>query len=63
MAIKKVPTRLANAAVKKKIDEGLAKEGIGKYAPKPAPKGSSAESGMGKKVAKGKKYSGIKRGK
>lgn len=31
--------------------------------PMPAPKGGSAESGMGGKVAKGKKYNGIKRGK
>lgn len=32
-------------------------------APKPAPRGASATSGMGGKVAKGKPINGIKRGK
>jgi hypothetical protein len=64
MAIKKMAMKdvvLSNTKLRAKLEEKKAADGVGKYAPKPAPKGGSAKSGMGGKVAKGKKYNGIKR--
>jgi hypothetical protein len=63
MAVSKKPERKprdpkvvsAQRTLIKKVEELKANEGVGQYAPKKAPKGDAATSGMKGKVAKGSK--------